>query len=151
MRILRDIFLYCVIVLIPFSSNGITVVRHLCCGEIEQTDILFFATNDIEEDDHHADDATICCDESDKDGCCEENTDPDTTCGDELIVMDGCDDSTITFLKDTDTILKVVFSFFLPSFIFEPVNKLQTALVLEPQREKSHEHSLSHTNQILRL
>jgi len=151
MFIIRNIILCCVMVLIPFSTNGITLVKHLCCGVIEKTEIVFFATNDIEEDDHHSDDSSICCEETESDDCCDENSLSGSACGDELIVIDGCDYSTITFLKDTDSFLKIICYAYLPSIECEPIKLLLAATVLEPPRDEPDELSLSHTNQILRL
>lgn len=103
MNIIRKIILLVVIFVLPFSANGITLVRHFCCGTVEKTDIVLVATNDISEDNHHENGNNPCCDDSNDDSCCStRESNNENQCGDQVVIVDGTDETIFGFTKTFD-------------------------------------------------
>ena len=93
MELIRKIILIVLLSVLPFSANGITVVRHFCCGIVEKTEIVLVATDEIKADDHHENGVHGCCVETDSESCCIGDSSDDLPCGDQLVVVKGTDDA----------------------------------------------------------
>ncbi len=137
------------IILIPIYAGGISVVKHFCCGTIENTEFLFgIHQSALQNDKHHADQASSCCENTEQDNCCNSEND-DNKCGDEILTFDSNDSWLISPMTSWDTIVDiVVLSIF---YVFD-LQKNTTFLTSEfVESDIPPDKELAHTIQILRL
>lgn len=140
---------FILIILIPIYSGGISVVKHFCCGVVENTEFLFGVhTTSLPKDNHHEKEEESCCDTTPKDQCCDSEHDSNK-CGDEILTFDSNDTWIIPKISFDDTHLNIIvlpiITVFsenqLPSFSF-----LSTIITHAPP-----EHELAHSITVLRL
>jgi len=140
---------FVLIFLIPIYSGGISVVKHFCCGVVENKEFLFGVhTAAFPQDNHHEGEDETCCETTDQDQCCSSEDDADR-CGDEILTFDSNDTWIIPQISFDDTHLNIIV---LPIITVFCQNQLPSFSVLPTV--KSHappEHQLAHSITVLRL
>lgn len=137
------------IVLIPIYAGGISVVKHFCCGVVENTEFLFgLHQSAIQKDNHHTNQESSCCENTEQENCCNSEYD-DNKCGDEILTFDSNDSWLVSQLNSFDAEIAVIILPVLHLHNIQELNPFLLCAVTESDNPPDKE--LAHSIQILRL
>jgi hypothetical protein len=137
------------IILIPIYAGGISVVKHFCCGTIENTEFLFgIHQSAIQKDKHHTNQKSSCCENTEQENCCDSEH-GGNKCGDEILTFDSNDSWLVSPLTPFDAKITIIIQSVVHLIHIQQLNPFLLCAATESDIPPDKE--LAHTIQILRL